>query len=414
MFNTVKFLRQVNVTILDVNDNEPHFSATTVLELDVWEDQGIGTALYIARATDLDVGSNGSVRYQLHNNLDNTFEISDLTGEISLVKGLDYEQQQEHVLVVVAEDLGTPFRLSSNMTLRVKVKDVNDNRPQFDQAVYEFYLPENAPAGHPIGQVQATDPDSGPNKRLSYSIENGQYDPVFGISTVDGTVWIQRVLDRELKDVYEVTVRASDQGSPIQLSATALIKVVVTDINDNGPVFSRDEYRFYIQENLQPGSVVGCVVADDLDAGRNGQVHYFFSEPQTYFTISAQSGELRSQVSLDREQIAEHLIIVYASDRGDNPRTAVTRVRVIIEDENDNQPSFLRQGPQSIQVPENRPKGTEVISLEAVDLDEGDNSRLSYFFDQGEQRVCAYLLAFSYFFFFLVILISVSFLICIF
>ncbi|BFZ24031.1 hypothetical protein BsWGS_27070 [Bradybaena similaris] len=388
-FPPVYATAQVNVTILDVNDNEPHFSATTVLELDVWEDQGIGTALYIARATDLDVGSNGSVRYQLYNGLDSAFEINDLTGEISLLKWLDYEQQQEHVLVVIAEDLGTPFRLSSNMTLRVKVKDVNDNRPVFDQAVYEFFLPENAPVGHPIGRVQATDLDSGPNKRLSYSFENGQYDSVFGISAVDGTVWIQRVLDRELKDTYKVTVRASDHGSPIQLSETALIKVVVTDVNDNGPVFSRDEYRFYIRENLHSGCVVGHVVADDLDAGRNGQVHYFFSKPQTYFTISAQSGEIRSQVSLDRERIAEHLITVYASDRGDNPRTAVTMVRVTVEDDNDNQPSFLRQGPQSIQVSENRPKGTEVISLEAVDLDEGDNSRLSYFFDQDQSESTA-------------------------
>lgn len=374
----------MNVTILDVNDNEPYFPTTTMLELEVREDEAAGTAIFIARAHDKDMGNNGTVRYRLHNEPSDLFTINDQSGQINLLRQLDYEHQREYLLVVIAEDLGTPIRLSCNMTLTVKVKDVNDNAPKFDRAVYDFYVQENVEIGHSIDKVIATDDDSDHNKRISFSIKSSRYDSLFGISPVEGDIWTRDVLDRELHEMYEITIEAVDHGSPVQLRATAQVRIIVTDVNDNEPEFSRDEYRFSIGENLEPNSLVGQVMAQDRDSGDNGRLQFFFAGPQTNFTINSQNGEIRTQVSLDRELMAEHIITVYVSDKGDPPKSSLTKVRIKIVDDNDNDPVFQRQGPVSLSVFENRPKGTEVITLVALDPDEGDNGLVSYFFNKGE------------------------------
>ncbi|CAG5115641.1 unnamed protein product, partial [Candidula unifasciata] len=378
-FPPVYAVAQVNVTILDVNDNEPIFPATTLQVL----------PLYVARAHDKDTGNNGTIRYRLHNEPSDTFTINEQTGQLNLTRQLDYERHREYLLLVVAEDLGTPVRLSSNMTLTVKVKDINDNPPKFDRAVYDFSVAENVPIGQPIDRVIATDDDSEHNKRISFSLKNNRYDSVFGISPIEGIIWTRDVLDRELREMYELVVEAVDHGSPAPMTATAQIRILVTDVNDNDPVFTREEYRFSIRENLESSSLVGQVVAHDKDSGKNGQLQFFFAGPQTNFTINSVNGEIRTQVSLDREVIAEHVITVYVSDKGDNPRTAVTKVKIKVKDDNDNDPTFQRQGPVSVSIAENRPKGTDAVTLVAVDPDEGDNGLVSYFFDKDRSEAAA-------------------------
>lgn len=355
-----------------------------MLELEIREDEVANTSLYVARAVDLDMGNNGTVRYRLVDASTDTFAINVVTGEITLKKMLDYENINKYLIVVVAEDLGTPKQLSANMTLTVKVKDINDNPPVFDRAIYWFYVPEDVNIGSTINQVTATDEDSGNNKKIRFSFRNNRYGSTFGISPVDGKVWTRDSLDRELHDMYEITVQAVDHRSPVQLSSTALVRITVTDVNDNDPVFSRNEYRFSIRENLVSDSLVGQVVATDQDIGPNGDLQFFFYNAQNYFKINSKTGEIRTQVSLDREQVAEHILTVYVSDNGNISRTAQTKVKVKVEDQNDNDPMFQRQGPFSSNISENRPKGTVVITLATIDPDEGENGRVTYYIDAGK------------------------------
>lgn len=355
-----------------------------MLEIEVWENAKVGSVLYVAWAHDKDLGNNGTVRYQLHEQPSNTFTIDDQTGEIHLTRELDYEQQREYLLVVSAEDLGTPARLSSTMSLVMKVKDVNDNPPMFDQAEYEFYVPENVDVGHPVGRVTARDGDSGHNKLISFSLRNNSCDFLFRISPAEGVIFTDAVLDREQQEMYELTVEAADHGNPFQLSATATVRIIVTDINDHDPVFSKAEYRFHIYENLEQNTLVGQVFAQDLDSGDSGQIYYSFCQPQTTFSINQENGEIRTRTSLDRELLSEHDITICVSDNGHPPKTAVAKVKVKVKDDNDNFPVFQRSNPLFLNVSENRRKGTEVVSLLAVDFDEGDNALVNYFFDKGE------------------------------
>ena len=192
------------------------------------------------------------------------FSIGADSGEISLTGTLDFEKTREYRLLVVATDQGSS-PLSANMTLTVRVKDVNDNSPEFTRTVYEMRVPENVVLGFKVGTVLATDADSDNNKRVSYSLRGADNDAAagntFGIGSVDGVIWTRDALDRELRDSYQLVVEAADHGSPKPRTATARVRILVEDVNDNWPEFSRSEYRFSVQENLEHDTFVGKVTA---------------------------------------------------------------------------------------------------------------------------------------------------------
>lgn len=376
----------MNVTILDVNDNPPVFSMSPVLQLDVREDEPVYNALYFARAHDLDKGNNGKIKYRLEGGAHNTFSIDQNEGQITLIKKLDYELETRYELVVIAEDMGTPISLSANMTLTVNVKDVNDNAPYFDRKVYNFYVSENVPASHTIDVVQALDPDSDHNGRISYTFKDNRYKSLFGISPIKGTVWTRGKLDRELHEVYELTVEAVDHGSPHPLSASAMVRIYVTDMNDNEPVFSMNYYRFEIAENLKSGTMCGKVLAVDADSGKNGKVRYSFTGASSQFQIDSASGDIKTKVRLDHEKSPEYTITVLAVDEGDSPQSSHAQVKIVILDINDNAPAFEGLDSNRLQVHENKPKGTLIKQIVANDPDAGSNGLVTYFFHPGKKK----------------------------
>ena len=378
---------QANFTLLDVNDNSPYFPASAVLRIEVREDTLLQEPVYIAHAIDIDAGNNGSVLYRLGNDPDNLFDIDEYSGEVFLRSKLDYERRHSYELVVVAEDQGATGHRSSSMTLTVNVKDVNDNPPVFSRRLYDFYVSEDAHIGFEFGNVTATDADSEHNGRVSYTLESSPYLSVFGIFTVQGVLNTRDSLDRESQDLYTLTVVAMDHGSPTPLSATATIRIHITDTNDNDPEFSRAEYKFSILENQPRGSHIGQVTASDRDAGDNQRLQYHFSTPQTQFTINTYSGEVTTLVPLDREEQEDYTLRVYVTDSGEPERSDSAIIRLSVLDENDNRPEFTVSGEHRVSVSENRPKGLRVMKVVAQDRDAGENGTVSFFMDPGESGV---------------------------
>lgn len=88
----------------------------------------------------------------------------------------------------------------------VKLKDINDNVPQFERSLIEVEVAEDAEIGTSLKGFQAKDPDQGSNGKVVYSIERStDTKRNFRISP-DGTVYIQRSLDRESNANYAVCV----------------------------------------------------------------------------------------------------------------------------------------------------------------------------------------------------------------
>lgn len=140
--------------------------------------------------------------------------------------------------------------------------------------------------------MTALDGDSGNNARVTYRVSSGDEDGSLDVHPVTGWVYVKRPLDRESRDTYELTVVASDNGSPSSLAATVVVVITVADVNDNDPEFDATEhYEFHVEENRPAGTVFGAVSATDRDAGDNALVRYSLIPSNSSFNINLYSGK---------------------------------------------------------------------------------------------------------------------------
>ena len=192
--------------------------------------------------------------------------------------------------------------------------------------------------------------------------------------------------DREETDRYDVMVTCVDAGTPA-LTSNAVVRVRILDENDNSPRFSRDLYEFRIDENCAVGTPVGVVSAADGDAGANGEVEYRLqvasgSAGERLMLIGAYTGQIFTRAEVDREHLSAtgDLPIefdVAARDRGIEARSSVVRVRVFVDDVNDEPPRFDRAH-YRFDIAENQPPGLALGRVVAVDRDQSPNNRVVY------------------------------------
>ncbi|KAF9822527.1 hypothetical protein SFRURICE_010278 [Spodoptera frugiperda] len=363
----------VHVNILDDNDNYPQFSEKTYT-VTVDEDISANDNPVIARikATDADVGANAAIRYAIiGGNTQMQFSIDSLSGDVSLVKPLDYEQVRSYRLVIRAQDGGSPSR-SNTTQLLVNVKDVNDNAPRFYTSLFQESVSENVPVGYSIVRVQAYDADEGMNAEITYTLMDKEYnnnnDLPISIDPRSGWVYTSSQLDRE--------VTATDGGSPSR-SATASVVVVVQDVNDNDPVFSPPQYEVELAEDEPPGTPVVTLTATDAD--EDNRLHYEITGGNTRgrFSITSQNGRGLITVAqpLDFKQERRYVLTVTATDSGGRSDTAM--VHINITDANNYAPVF-ENAPYTASVFEDAPVGTTVLVVSATDSDVGVNAQITY------------------------------------
>ncbi|KAL1432894.1 hypothetical protein MTO96_001889 [Rhipicephalus appendiculatus] len=371
----------IRLQVLDTNDNLPLFGEAAY-SFDLWEDTQRGAQVGAVSATDTDMGLNRQVSYSVLSDWANdVFSLNPQTGVFTLTSHLDYEQHQHYVLVVQAQDSGTPS-LSSTATVYMNVMDLNDNAPLFDPMSYSDEVFENVTVGSSLLRVSATDLDSGDNGRIVYSIVEGDPDGHLAIEA-NGTIITRMPLDREKKSMYGLIVRATDQAVEVhrRLSSSVQVTIVLKDVNDMVPEFVTPNVTS-VQENAPANSIVMAVKAVDSDEGRNSYVEYSLS-PEHSFSLGPVDGLLRVKGPLDREQRASYELLVTARDRGHPVRSASQRLRVILLDENDNSPVFdPRQ--YSAAVSENASLGTSVLQVSATDQDEGASGQVRYSIIAGD------------------------------
>ncbi|KAH8260153.1 hypothetical protein KR026_003918, partial [Drosophila bipectinata] len=382
---------QVNIEVEDVNDNAPEFE-TNMVRISVPENAELGAPLYAAHAHDRDSGSSGQVTYSLARDSGmRLFSIDARSGHLVLSHHLDYETSQRHTLTVTATDGGTP-PLSSNLTILLDVQDVNDNPPVFEKDEYFVNVSESRSINTQIIQVNASDLDTGNNARITYRIVDAGADNVtgsgsdvaqhFGIFPNSGWIYLRALLDRETRDRYQLTVLATDNGTPTA-HAKARVVIRVLDANDNDPKFLRSKYEFRIEENLRRGSVVGVVSATDLDLGENAAVRYSLLTANSSFQVHPVTGEISTREPLDRELRETYELIVEARDQGTPVRSARVPVSIRVTDVNDNSPEIADPQEDVVSVREEQPPGTEVVRIRAIDRDNGQNASITYSIVKG-------------------------------
>ncbi|KAJ8405255.1 hypothetical protein AAFF_G00322460, partial [Aldrovandia affinis] len=278
----------------------------------------------------------------------NIFNIDRNSGEIRLKGPLDFEDTNSFEIRVKAKD-GAGQAATCKVIL--EVIDVNDNAPVISVKSLNTPIPENAPIGTEVAVIHVQDKDSDAYGKVRCSIQlNSPFKLIPSIKNHFSLITNSR-LDRETESEYNVTLSATDEGSP-PLSSYKTIIVSVSDVNDNPPVFFEQSYSAYVTENNKPGSSVISVRARDPDWGQNGTVYYSLLSSEvngaplsSFVSINGDTGVIHAVRSFDYEQFRSFKVQVVARDNGSPPLSSNVTVSVFITDENDNSPQILYPAP---------------------------------------------------------------------
>ncbi|XP_038390183.1 cadherin-23 isoform X1 [Canis lupus familiaris] len=374
----------VYVTLLNELDEAVQFSNASY-EAAILENLALGTEIVRVQAYSIDNLNQITYRFDAYTSAQAKalFKIDSVTGVIT-VKGLvDREKGDFYTLTVVADDGGP--KVDSTVKVYITVLDENDNSPRFDfTSDSAVSVPEDCPVGQRVATVKARDPDAGSNGQVVFSLASGNIAGAFDIVTTNdsiGEVFVARPLDREELDHYILKVVASDRGTPPR-KKDHILQVTILDVNDNPPVIeSPFGYNVSVNENVGGGTAVVQVRATDHDIGINSILSYYITagnEDMT-FRMDRISGEIVTRPAPpDRERQSFYHLGVTVEDEGTPTLSATTHVYVTIVDENDNAPVFqkpyyeilLDEGPDTI--------NASLITIQALDLDEGPNGTVNY------------------------------------
>ena len=280
----------------------------------------------------------------------------------------------------------------------IEIEDFNDNTPEFTNINNPVTVSELSSVGSLIVSGAAIDRDQGADNSLqTYSLlsEND----LFELKTVqvDGNgkefeVFLKSGLDRETQMSYSLTILAKDGGQP-QRTGTLLLVVIVTDYNDNAPVFTQQLYNTSLDENINLDTTILTFNAVDKDFGENGRVAYKFSNriadkiPEL-FSVDEFSGDLTTIGNIDFENDQEFVFEVVAYDHGDRSLSSSVSVYIVVNDINDNSPIInLNQPPGGIVISELADVGSFVTHLEIIDRDSGKNGQIHCNVSDGHFRI---------------------------
>ncbi|XP_051945095.1 protocadherin Fat 2 [Xyrauchen texanus] len=367
------------VSILDANDNPPLFSQPRYI-VRVPENIETDKSILKVNALDFDLEDNGVFTYSLLTFTD-LFKIDKVTGVVKVTGHLDRETFIRYDLKIEARDQAKQdSQLFSFADLVVVLDDINDNPPKFVPRVYRIKVPEDVPAGTLLLWVESFDLDLESGGLISYNLKNSEAGTFF-LDTSTGCLTLERELDFERQQFYNLTVRAVDHGEPRSLSSSCFIEVEVLDVNENlnPPIFPLFVHTAAVMEDAKIGTSVLTLTAVDNDLGRDGVVRYYMHDGTGLgiFTIDEETGVIRTAVPLDREAVLHYWLTVYAKDLGIVPLVSWTEVYIEVWDINDNPPE-LSQPVYFASVQENLPKDKSVLKVSATDLDKSSQGKLTF------------------------------------
>ncbi|XP_036379486.1 protocadherin gamma-A11-like isoform X20 [Megalops cyprinoides] len=379
---------KINIKILDVNDNAPVFTKKLYRAV-VPENSPKGTLVTKVSATDADSGINGEVAYAFRHIAESDaglFEIDEKSGEIFVLGSIDFEKSRKYEINIEAKDQAG---FTDSCAVIIDVVDMNDNIPVISLTSFTNPVSEDALPGTTIAVINIKDLDSGDNGQVNCAINPNSPFVIKSSLRNYYTILTEEKLNRETVTEYNITITATDEGSPPK-SSNKTIRLRVSDVNDNPPVFEKRLYTANIIENNSPGVSIFVVRATDADCCQNARVSYLLEDLEvngarasTMVSVNSESGIIYAERSFDYEQIREFTINIRAQDGGSPPLSSNATVKILIQDQNDNAPQILYPVQTGVSmvaemVPRSADVGYLVTKVVAVDVDSGQNAWLSY------------------------------------
>ena len=374
------------------NEYTPTFDQS-LYDCSVAETADIGTVICTLTASDGDSGLDGEISYTIiGGNDNNAFAIDLKTGGIVLAGHIDYEMVQGHVILVQAADNGNS-PLSSSAQVRIRVLDSNDHAPIISPLITTS-VDEGSNTGSVVVNIECSDIDTSSNGDVTLAIQTlssvdseGDESSATGLFQIDSStndLVLDSPLDYETSVLHKLTLTCTDGGSP-PLTTSSIVLVSVAPVNEFAPAFSQNSYSATIAESSSAGTSILQVVAEDMDAGLDGEVEYFI-EPveggREFLQISATSGSISTVQPVNCEWGREHDFIITAVDGGTPAVSSQSQLRIILENCQLGQLT-PQQTVYFANVMENNPQNSEVITV-ACDSErtlDGGNNPLEYDID---------------------------------
>ena len=390
----------ITIAIVDQNDNTPAFDRDIYI-VSVRESHPLLTPpVIMVLATDDDTTPNNIVRYSLLSNQEGEigygiFVIEAETGSIFLRQGLDFETQR-HFYTLRAE--ASDGMNSAQVDVNIRVLESNDITPMFTNLPSVVEVPESAVSGFLVFQAQAVDMDESVNGRLTYSLLESPASALFRIDGETGEIFVNSDNQFDFDEGVQryslfigVTDNAGSETSgdynaerssgfgvlpfidptDVPRSANTTLRLEITDVNDNAPVFDQqDGYTAIIIEHDQVPLQVLTVQAFDIDRPNtvNSMVRYRLIQSFGRFDIDSITGTIITIPPLDSEDMVLYTLVVEAFDLGDPPHSSIVTVTVTVVNTEDETPVFTRNRYTGA-VLENSPSGTSVLQVVAIDPD---------------------------------------------
>ncbi|KAM5171936.1 protocadherin-12, partial [Mantella aurantiaca] len=306
---------KVVIKVLDINDNSPDIKVTWASqdspEISVSEAVPLGSFVALVMANDPDSGANGDVRCHLIQDHEH-FRLQKAKGNsyiLSTNAVLDREKWDSYDITIQAQDQGEPF-FTAKKSLKIFVRDANDNAPIFQRPRYDVSVYENSSPSTHLLTVNAQDADLGENADITYKIidsiiSGASISTFISVHSKTGEIVVLKAIDYEEIKEIQFLVQAEDNGHP-RLSSNASVKVLVKDQNDNSPLF--------VQPQLKKGFASITILV-------NAESGYFLSasEVASSEALGYNSDEILSETAkLNKHPIFQ--VIATDADSGENAR----------------------------------------------------------------------------------------------
>ena len=261
-------------------------------------------------------------------------------GVLETAQLLDFEDHPNYYLTIQIQDLNN-VALVYNKRCQVTLTDVNDNTPSFSSSTFTLSLVENSPIGYVVATITATDPDSGTNGDIVYSIDpsNTVANAQFAVDNA-GAITVTSTPDYELLQRIAFNLFATDQGAPVALTGVTAVVVNLIDVNDDGSSSSTSTsaspfFSLECPTTASANEVISTFTAADfgLTVSPTDTVR-FITMGKGVFGVGETSGEFyvsnTKLLAEDTRYVMTVVVKVQTSDNNSTGSSALVRVDAMV------------------------------------------------------------------------------------
>ncbi|CAH2324231.1 neural-cadherin-like [Pelobates cultripes] len=369
--NIVTELAVVTIHVLDMNDNAPQFTPTSLnlSKISLDETTGLKSVVHKVSAYDPDHGSNADLVY-FADPTSSYFFVIPKTGQVVLVKSI-LDLKKNINLTIFARDHGQPPLVSAPLEVQICPKMKKFSLPSKGDAYHghfkikrstaDSYYAISIPEDAPVGSLVTTLIPREYNLSVFELLSTSPGDSPIAVNRETGEVTVFRTLDRERTASYECLIKVLDRiGKGSYIIHLAL---TIMDVNDEHPEWTMEPSPFLavVLPSSPPRTRVYRLHAIDKDEGINGEIEYFLLQGgEGRFSVDQNTGWIQTTGGTLVED-HEYTLTVQAADKFGMRSTPIT-VSVFTGP----RPPQFKQASYIVHVPETTPPGLTLVTVSAL------------------------------------------------